>query len=70
MSTALRYYTSKAWDKTLLSLGNSHSNHITVIHGFYNFFFFFGFFWTFWNLLKITKDNNGHQNGLKLAKTA
>ena len=52
-STALGYYTSKTWDKTLLSLGNSHLNHITVIHRFSQFFNFvldfLGFFvWIFW----------------------
>ena len=40
-STALPYYTYKTWDKTLLSLGNTHLNHIIVIHRFSLFFFFF-----------------------------
>ena len=42
-STALRDYTYKTWDKTLLSLGNCHSNHITVNHRFSQFFFFLFF---------------------------
>ena len=68
-STALRYYTSNTWDKTLLSLGKSHLNHITVIRGFSRFFLlldlleffltflfsfqFFNFFFDFFNFFFV-----------------